>query len=154
MDGALNDNPPHTFTLRPPAAKHRLFETHDPDVASSLFAKEFVPHDIEMTSPAKQFHTVAHKALMAGVALYRVQYSSDVVINVGPLRDHYLMHIPVSGRVRVVCQGRTMDITPGNIGLVNPFAGYALHRLDVHERWCLPTHPTPACVPRSDSARR
>ena len=130
MNGALHGNPSRTFTSRPPTAKHRLFETDNPDVASNLFAKEFVPHDIEVTSRAKRFHSVAHKALMAGIALYRVQYSSDVVINVGPLRNYYLMHIPISGRVRVVCEGHTTDITPGSIGIVNPFAGYALHRLD------------------------
>jgi len=130
MDPVLLDTAPRSFALRPPVAKHRLFETDDPAVANGLFAKEFVPHDIEVTSPAKRFHSVAHKALMAGIALYRVQYRSEVMINVGPLRDHYLMHIPISGRVRLVSEGQTTDILPGSIGIVNPFAGYLLHRLD------------------------
>lgn len=130
MVGVLDDDPPRNFASRVPEAKHCLFETGNPQVASNLFAREFVPHNIEVTSPATRFHSIAHKALMAGVALYRVQYSSNVLINVGPLRDHYLLHVPISGRVRVVCEGRTMDILPGSVGIVNPFVGYSLHRLD------------------------
>lgn len=120
----------HAVSSRIPVAERRILETDDPEVANRLFTREFVSHEIEVLGRRRRFYSIAHRARMAGVVLYRAQYRSDVVINAGPLRNHYLVHIPVSGRVRLVSDGLTTEIRPGCIGIVNPFAGHSIHRLD------------------------
>jgi len=118
------------FALQSPAAKRRLFETSDLQTANGLLAGEFGPHSIEAKGPASRFHSIAHKAQVAGITLYQFEYRSDILISDGESGEDYLLYIPVNGHVRLEFDEGFTDVAPGTIGIVNPGTNFLLQRYE------------------------
>lgn len=112
-----------------PSARHAIIETHDPIVVNDRFALEFAPHQFEVTN-RRPFRTVAHKARMDRVTLYQVSSSADVRITTRPVGDYFIFYIPLRGRVRIKRTHGTVNIAPGQIGIINPSEQYCLRKLD------------------------
>lgn len=115
---------------RRPIVRQALIETCDPLVVNDHFAREFAPHEIEVTNRPRRFSTIAHKAAMGGATLYQVASSADVRITTGPVGDFFLFYIPLEGRVRIKRASGEIEILPGQIGIVNPSDRYSLGKLD------------------------
>ncbi len=117
---------------RPPVAKHQILKTNDPHIASHAFSREFAPHNIEVIGRRKLFYYLPHKAHFANIDLCHTHYGPEVKIWSEALRNHYLVYIPITGRIRLTADSRTIEISPGEIAIANVFNGISLHRLDNH----------------------
>lgn len=113
-----------------PLARFPYLDTGDPAVARAEVARLFAPHRLEVMAPHGRFRAVFHHARLHRLSIYFARYEPEVVISSAPMQGLYILHLPLAGACWITTESGEVEVAPGQIFVVNPFAPLRMHWMD------------------------
>lgn len=102
---------------------HVLFRVFDLDEARERVAKVFSPHDLRVLAVGDALDTRMCHVPLGKVSLNRLDYGATVNVDPGPIRDAFLVLMPLAGVSDVTCGKESIRLNPHRAAVVTPTLG-------------------------------
>jgi AraC-like DNA-binding protein len=98
----------------------RLFDTTDLDEARQLTEKVFSPHSIKVVGSGQRLRCRMEHLPLGRLSLSRLTWGAAIEVAPSQHGSFYLISMPVSGQAQFHIDGRTLDVSPRRLAIVNP----------------------------------
>lgn len=99
--------------------------THRPEQAQAILTDRIARHRLRVLAVARDLDFTLRQARLGPVDFLRVRYGQDVEIRNPGVRDSYLLQLTLAGVCEIeLPRGRTVEIGPGWLHVVNPGIAY------------------------------
>lgn len=110
-----------------PLARFPFVDTNDPAAARAAAARLFAPHRLEAVAAQGRFRAVLHHARLNRLSVYFARYEPEAIVSSGPMDGLYLLLLPLRGACWIGTETGKVEVAPGQIFVVNPFAPLHMH---------------------------
>lgn len=115
---------------RLPLARFPYLDTADPAVARAEVARLFAPHRLEVAAHGGRFRAFFNHARLHRLSIYFARYEPEIVISSAPMDGLYIFLLPLAGACWISTEDGEVEVSPGQVFVVNPFAPLRMHWVD------------------------
>lgn len=103
-----------------PLRQHVLFESHDRDETRERVGRVFCPHELKLARNEGGLAARQHVARLGRVSVSYLAYGVPVVIEPEPLRNFYLVQLPMWGSASIRVGRHEFGSSPRVASVINP----------------------------------
>jgi AraC-like DNA-binding protein len=97
-----------------------LFRSRSADEASALTGNVFSPHRLAMRGHSSDLEVRHNRVRLSQVGINVLAYGAEVDIDPGERGDFYMLLLPLQGQAITECNGRSVVLDDGAMGVLHP----------------------------------
>lgn len=107
----------------PQLASSNTYRTADLDAARVHISGLFVPHQLDVVGRSQSLDVCISRAQIEGISLVYHRHGASVRVRPQPLRDFFLLQIPIRGEARVKVDREEIYCSPKQAVMISPTSG-------------------------------